>query len=247
MLPQLPSNVTSGQRRTGPVGRLARVGLFVIFAGSLYSIVDDQGSARFRNPHILSEPSAWLLHVTLLIVFVVLVGILASALVGTRRVLRVQIAAVAALLLGCAVAAIAGKMTFGSVWGFPLSDLVWWFDVLMLAVGLASTALATVLGTPGCEIAVLGEFAARFRLTPACSPQGFHCVVGLHALDSWERRRAARPSSGEPSAVAGTTNGCGDLLGAKAVAQALGAPVVANSTCERSSITSSRARRASLR
>lgn len=200
MLPQVPPNTTSGQRRTGPLGRLARVGLFIVFAGSLYSIVYGQGSARFRNPHILSEPSAWLLHVTMLIVFVVVVGTLVSGLVGTRRVLRVQIAAIAALVAGCAVAAIVGQLAFGSLWGFPLADLVWWFDVLMLAVGLASTALATVLGTPGCEIGVLVELAARFRLTPAPSLEGSRCVVGLHALDSWERRRAARPSPGESGA-----------------------------------------------
>jgi hypothetical protein len=172
----------------------------MVFAGSLYSIVDGQGSARFRNPHILSEPSAWFLHLTMLIVFVVLVGTLASTLVGTQRVFRVQVAALVALLGSCAVAAIVGSMDFGSFWGFPLADLVWWFDMLMLAVGLTSTALATVLGTPGCEIGVLRELAACFRCTPALSADGSPCIVGLHALDGWERRRAARSSRGESSA-----------------------------------------------
>jgi hypothetical protein len=67
----------------------------------------------------------------------------------------------------CAVAAIVGNTAFGSFWGFPLADLVWWFDVLMLAVGLASTSLATVPGTPGCEIGVLRELPACLRGTPA--------------------------------------------------------------------------------
>jgi hypothetical protein len=84
MLRHLPPSIRR-QRQTGPLGRLARLGLFTLFAVSLYSIVDGQGSARFRNPHILSEPSAWLLHVTMLIVFVVLVGTLAAALVAGRR------------------------------------------------------------------------------------------------------------------------------------------------------------------
>jgi hypothetical protein len=172
----------------------------MVFAGSLYSIVDGQGSARFRNPHILSEPSAWIVHLTMLIVFVVLVGTLASTLVAARRVFRIQVAAVAALVGGCAIAAIVGNMAFGSFWGFPLADLVWWFDVLMLAVGLASTALATVLGTSGCEIGVFRELAAWFRGTPALSAEGTPCIVGLHALDRWERRRAARSSPGESSA-----------------------------------------------
>jgi hypothetical protein len=200
MLLQLRPNVAPGQYRTGPLGRLARVGLAMVYAGSLYSVVDGQGSARFRNPHILSEPSAWLLHVTMLIVFVVLVGTLASTLVRARLVFRVQVAAVVALICSCAVAAIVGKMAFGSFWGFPLADLVWWFDVLMLAVGLASTALAIGLGTPGCEIGVLRELAARFPHTPAPSAEGSACIVGLRALDRWERHRRAPSSPGESSA-----------------------------------------------
>src|SRR5438128_6355967 len=146
-----------GHRRTGPLGRLVRLGLLAVFAASLYSIVDGHGSARFRNPHVLTEPSAWLLHAMMLIVFVVLVGTIASTLLGTRLVRRTQIGAVAALLGSSVVAAIVGQLAFGSVWGFPLADLVWWFDVVMLAAGFASTALAIVLGTPGCEIGVLRE------------------------------------------------------------------------------------------
>jgi hypothetical protein len=199
MLLQLPPSMAPGQRRTGPLGRLARLGLFVVFAGSLYSIVDGHGSARFRNPHILTEPSAWFLHVTMLMVFVVLVGTIASTIVGTRVVSRVQIAAVAALLGSCVVAAIVGQLAFGSLWGFPLADLVWWFDVVMLGMGLASTALAIVLGTPGCEIGVLGELAACFRRMPAPSADASPCMLGLHALDGWERRRTA-PRSTDSSA-----------------------------------------------
>jgi hypothetical protein len=200
MLLQLPPSMAPSQRRTGPLGRLARLGLLVVFAGSLYSIVDGQGSARFRNPHILTEPSAWFLHVTMLVVFVVLVGTIASTLTGTRLVFRVQIAAVAALLGSCVVAAIVGQLAFGSLWGFPLADLVWWFDVVMLGTGLASTALAIVLGTPGCEIGVLGEMAACFRRTPAPSADPSPCILGLHALDEWERRRSAPGLAADSSA-----------------------------------------------
>jgi hypothetical protein len=200
MLLHLSPTIAPGQHRTGPLGRLARVGLFMVFAGSLYSIVDGQGSARFRNPHILSEPSAWLLHLTTLVVCVVLVGTLASTLVRTQRVFGVQVAALAALLCSCGIAGIVGQLAFGAFWGFPLADLVWWFDVLMLAVGLASTALATILGTPGCEIGVIRELAARFQRAQVPSADGSPCIVGLHALDGWERRRGARSSPGESSA-----------------------------------------------
>jgi hypothetical protein len=200
MLLHPPPRMAPGQRRTGPLGRLARLGLFAVFAGSLYSIVDEHGSARFRNPHILSEPSAWFLHVMMLVLFLVVVGTIASTVVGARLVVRVQIAAVAALVGGSLLAAVVGQLAFGSVWGFPLADLVWWFDVVMLAVGMASTALAMVLGTPGCEIGVLRELAACFRRGPAPDADASPCVLGLHALDEWERRRTAPRSAADSRA-----------------------------------------------
>jgi hypothetical protein len=46
--------------RTGPIGRLARLVLAGAFLLTLLAIVDSRGSARFRNAHILTEPSAWL-------------------------------------------------------------------------------------------------------------------------------------------------------------------------------------------
>jgi hypothetical protein len=191
MLLQLPPGISPRQHRIGPLGRLARLGLLVVFAGSLYSIVDGQGSARFRNPHILTEPSAWILHGTMLIVFVVLVGTIASTLAGTRAVFHLQIAAVAALVGSGVVAAIVGQLGAGSLWGFPLADLVWWFDVLMLSVGLASTALAIAVGTPGCEFGVLREVAICLPRAPAPGAEVSPCVLGLHHLDAWERRHTA--------------------------------------------------------
>ena len=188
--PQL--SAVQGNQRTGPLGRFARLGLLAIFGGSLYSIVDASGSARFRNPHVLMEPSAWFLHVMMLIVFVVMVGTLASALAGPRLVRPTQIGAVAGLFATVVVAAIIGQAAAGLVWGFPLADLVWWFDVAMVAVGVVSAAVAIVLGTPGCEIGVLGQLVACFRRAPPPGGDAAQCVVGLHVVDAWERRHTAR-------------------------------------------------------
>jgi hypothetical protein len=185
----------TGHRRTGWIGRLARLGLLAIFAGTLYSIVDGSGSARFRNPHILTEPSAWFLHVMMLFVFIVLAGTIAATVRGARLVRRTEMWAIAALVGTGVVAAMVGQLAFGSVWGFPLADLVWWFDTLMLVVGFASTALAIVIGTPGCEFSALSEVLACFRRTPAPSVAASPCILGLHVLDEWERRRSDRRSA----------------------------------------------------
>jgi hypothetical protein len=198
MLLQLSRIAAPGDHRTGPLGRVARFGLLLVFGGSLYSILDGSGSARFRNPHILTEPSAWFLHVMMLIVFLVLVSTTAATLLGARFVRRAEIWAVVALVGSGAGAAIVGQLAFGSVWGFPFADLVWWFDVLMLVVGVASTALAMALGTPGCEFGVLRELVACFRRTPA-SADASRCILGLHALDKWERRHSDRRSAGAGS------------------------------------------------
>jgi hypothetical protein len=174
--------------RTGPIGRLARAGLAAAYAATLLSIVDWRGSARFRNPHILSEPSAWFLHLLMFTTFLILVGALATTLAGPTAKRRFQVGAFAAGLTAVAVAALIGLGTQGAAWGFPLADLVWWFDVLMLSEGLVATLLAIILGTPGCEIGVWPDLLARARGGDSETHVGLACIVGLHLLDTWEAR-----------------------------------------------------------
>jgi hypothetical protein len=171
-------------RKTGPIGRSVRLVLLVAVAATLVSIVDASGSARFRNPHILTEPSAWLLHVLMLVVFVALTGTLAPALAPTHVAWRVQLVALLALVVVVAAAATVGQLAYAAWWGFPLADLVWCFDVLMLLLELATTAVAIILGTPGCELSVLLKLLPHAPARVASS----RCVIGLHALDAWEAR-----------------------------------------------------------
>ena len=177
--------------RTGPFGRLARAGLAAAYAATLVSIVDWRGSARFRNPHILSEPTAWFLHLLMFVSFVILVGALASTFAGPAAKRRFQVGAVAASATVVVIAALIGLATRGAVWGFPLADLVWWFDVLMLSEGLVATLVAIILGTPGCEIGVWSELVARRRGGDSEIHVGLACIVGLHLLDAWEARTRA--------------------------------------------------------
>jgi hypothetical protein len=180
--------VSSGVIRTGPVGRLARLGFAAVYAAAFLSIVDWRGSARFRNPHILSEPTAWFLHLLMLISFLILVGALATTFAGPFAKRRFQVGAFVASVAAIAVAALIGLGTQGAAWGFPLADLVWWFDVLMLSEGLVALLLAVALGTPGCEIGVWSELLARARGGESETHVGLACVVGLHLLDAWEAR-----------------------------------------------------------
>jgi len=183
-----PSRVASKLPRTGPLGRVARAVLATAYAATFLSIVDWRGSARFRNPHILSEPTAWFLHLLMFTTFVILVGALATTLAGPAAKRRFQVGAIGASVTVVAIAALIGLGTRGAAWGFPLADVVWWFDVLMLSAGLVATLLAIILGTPGCEIGVWSELVARRRGGHAETHVGLACIVGLHLLDAWEAR-----------------------------------------------------------
>ena len=183
----------AASNRTGPLGRLARLGWAAATAMILASIVDGRGPARFRNPHVLTEPSAWLLHAVMLVIFVLLVGSIAAALGGRHVARRAQVGTLLALAGTVALAGAVGHLTYGSVWGFPLADFVWSFDVLMLAQEVVALVLAIALGTPGCEIGVWPELIARLRGERWSPSAGLACIVGLHLVDAWEARRRTSP------------------------------------------------------
>lgn len=180
--------------RTGPIGRLARLGWATIAAIVLASIVGPPGSARFRNPHILTEPSAWFLHGLMLLVFVLTVGAIAAALYGDRIARRAQGASILGIAGVVLVAGAVGAATRGSAWGFPLADLVWYFDVFVLAAEFMAFVLAAVIGTLGCEINVWSELIFRTRGGTAKQTQRLACIVGLDLIDRWEAQRR-RPTS----------------------------------------------------
>jgi hypothetical protein len=180
--------VTTG-RRTGPIGRLARLVLAGLFAYPLISFLGPGWSARFRNPHILTEPSAWFIHALMLVIFVILVGAVAAVLAGPQARRGWQGAALLAALAAVVIAGVVGLVYRGSFWGFPLADLVWWFDVAMLTQQVVATLLAIALGTRGCEVGVWPQLIARARGGSVATEDGLACIVGLHLLDGWEARR----------------------------------------------------------
>ena len=176
--------------RTGPLGRIVRLLLAVGFGYALATLVDQGGPASVRDPETLTDAPFVALTVGMVAVFGVFVSQLAK-LVGAKGAAetawRVGLAVLAA---AAAAAALAGELRSGGVWGSPLSDLVWAFDVAMLVETVVALLLAVALGTRGCEIGVWADIAARLRGRPASPPL---CIVGLHHLDEWElRHRSAR-------------------------------------------------------
>jgi hypothetical protein len=182
--------------RTGPIGRIARAVLAGALILTFMSIVDWRGSSRFRNAHVLTEGSVWFLDLLMLAVFLILVGALAAAVSGPRARTKWQILAFLGILTVVVVAATLTRLAQGSFWGFPLADLVWWFDVLMIVEEFIALVLAIGLRTPGCEIGVWPELLARARGRTTGSESGLACIVGLHLIDAWEARRRTANAPG---------------------------------------------------
>jgi hypothetical protein len=179
-----------GAPRTGPVGRAVRFLLAIGFAYGLATLVDQGGPASIRDPETLTDVPTVVLTIAMVAVYAVLVMELAKLVRGKAFATTAWKAALSLLAAAAATAAVVGELRSGEVWGSPLSDLVWALDVAMLLETIVALPLAVVLGTPGCEIGVWAEIAARLRGRPASPPL---CIIGLHHLDEWElRRRLAR-------------------------------------------------------
>ena len=179
--------------RTGPVGRLARLVLVAVLVASFVSIADQGGPGSFRGPSNLLEPSLLVLDAIMLALFVNLVAVIARMMGGIGFASRSRGLAVVVLVVAVSVAAVTSQAAHGTVWDSPLSDLVWWFDAVMLAETIVALLLAIAVGLPGCEIGVWPFLVARLHgEQPPLRPVG--CVVGLHLIDEWEahRRQASR-------------------------------------------------------
>jgi hypothetical protein len=172
---------------TGTLGRLARVGLAAVGVVSFVSIADKGGPASFQGAPTLTDPSLLFLDAVMVALFVALVGVLSSAF-GAPDPGRWRVASLLAVVVAVGVAAMASQLANGTVWGRPLSDVVWWFDALMLLETIAALAIAVMLGLSGCELGVWEILVARLR-GQALPIRPFGCVVGLHLIDQWEARR----------------------------------------------------------
>lgn len=179
-------------RRTGPIGRFARVVLAGVYVIPLLTLVGPGLSARFRNPHVLTEVSAWIVHLLMLLTFVILVGVLGSAVRGPGARRGWQVGAVVAVAVAFALAIFTTRVISGAWWGFPVADLLWWFDVVLLVQGVVASLLSSAIGLPGCEVGVWPWLVARAGGRSAVPEDGLACVVGLHMLDAWEAQRATQ-------------------------------------------------------
>jgi len=169
--------------RTGPIGRALRV-LGAVFLGAGVYVLADIGITGFRDLDQLRVPAPWILTV---VVAVLIVDLVTRFVPLARRQRMMVLAAIAAVVVLAAVVSLAS----GSLWGSPLSDMVWLVDVGYLGYATASLLLAVVLGTPGCENLAWAELRARLR-GDRSPVSGVWCIGGMHVVDNWELGRRAQ-------------------------------------------------------
>lgn len=162
--------------RTGPVGRLARLALAGLVGWVVHNLWVDR-LAIFSPSDGLLEPG--LLLVTGLAVHGVY--LFADLFDWGKK----SLAVLGVLAVAAAVATVAQA---GSVWAGPFTWLVWGLDISWLAIVALAALLAAVLGTAGCEIGALRALARRLRGSVDDDKPMF-CIIGLGALDRWERRQ----------------------------------------------------------
>jgi hypothetical protein len=190
MKPSTWTQPSGAAPRTGPVGRAVRLLLAAVFAYGLATLVDQGGPASVRDPENLTDAPFVVVTIGMVAVYAVFVREVAKLVRGEAFATSAWKVALSLLAAAVVSTAVAGELRSGEVWGSPLSDLVWALDVAMLVETIAALPLAVALGTPGCEIGVWAEIAARLGGRPASPPL---CIIGLHHLDQWElRRRSAR-------------------------------------------------------
>ena len=197
MKPSIPNALDRRARsteRTGPVGRAVRLLLAAGFTYGFSTLIDQGGPASLRDAEALTDVTFVVLTIAMVPVYTILAGELAKIVAGEAVAKTARRVALGTLAAAAAVAAVVGQVRAGAVWGSPLSDLVWTLDTAILLQTIVALFIAVVLGTPGCEIGVWAEIAARLRGGPASPPI---CIIGLHHLDKWEARRRARSAGGD--------------------------------------------------
>jgi hypothetical protein len=159
------------------VGRVVRLALGAVLGWVVYDLWVDR-LAIFTPSDGLLDPGLVLLTALMLHGVYMFAGVFGW---GGRSLGVLGVLAVVTAVLTVALE--------GTLWAGPFTWLVWGLDITWLAVIVIAALMAAVAGTPGCEIGALRALVRRVR-GPVDDDQPMFCIVGLRALDGWERGRS---------------------------------------------------------
>ena len=162
--------------KPGLVGRIVRLLLAVWLLSGLYTMLTG-GITLLSSTRAPSNWSFWVMmpivfHIT---PYVVNIGFGKD----WRRKPQLFVVVAAAVLLAADFA------IYGTWWAPPLGTFVWvWFVYFTAHLG-GSFALATVLGTPGCEMRAISQL---WTLLTGKATKEHYCPGFIDRLDRWETK-----------------------------------------------------------
>lgn len=163
--------------RPGAVGRLVRFVLGLLCLWYVVGLIEVSGSLLSGDGHIRSVVWNGVLIGLFLISYVINIGF-------SRAWKKWPAIASAAVFL---VVAGIGYLTERTIETNVLARILWGWELYVFSHLGVAFFLASVIGTPGCEMRAFHDLYSRVTGVPT---KEHYCPVGpLHPIDQWEARR----------------------------------------------------------
>ena len=164
--------------RPGPIGRLVRLTFGLICAWYVFVLIEVSGQLMSGDGHI--RPVVWngVIFGLFLISYIINIGF--------SRAWKKWPAFISGGIF-LAIAGI-GYLTKGTIETELLARAVWIWEVYLFSHLGGAFIIASLIGTPGCEMRAFHDLFSRVTGIPT---KEHYCPVGpLHPIDQWEARRS---------------------------------------------------------
>ncbi len=166
--------------KPGLLGRGIRLVLGIIILLSEFSVARNLDQIKNAR-RIPGSASLWLLVVVLLFSMRDVINLGLNVRWGQKAQFGVVVAALVFIMID--------YVFYARIWAPPLGILFClWFLLTAIPLGVALT-LATILGTPGCE---MRAYAALFAKMQGHSASEHYCPGGIDFIDHWEAHLGKR-------------------------------------------------------
>jgi hypothetical protein len=164
--------------RPGPIGRLVRLAFGLVCIWYVYELIAISGELMSGQGRI--RPLVW----NGVLIGLFLISYIIN--IGYSRAWKKWPALISAGVF-VAIAGV-GYLTKGTIETEFLARAVWAWEVYLFSHLGAAFIIATLIGTPGCEMRAFHDLYSRLTGIPT---KEHYCPVGpLHPIDQWEAGRS---------------------------------------------------------